>query len=280
MSSALEAEILAASQPLRLPGNVEQRVLSPMAVQRLARAHDRPLWDVEAAALEADVIPLHYLRNLARFGNGGQVRLLRASVAAIGSGPALERALELLALSGVGRMRILVPDASDRTAGLEAGEALARAVRNRNASCEVTVRALSLTAGRPADELRAVDAVAACLLSAREEQLLQFACRMAGVPLVLAGIEGARAQATTILPGDPGTACVYRASHPHLSPERSADAPQDQQGPRDSQARILAGLWLAEQVTALVLGEGELLRHALAYADLETGEMARYPLRG
>src|SRR6266542_4806525 len=99
-------EILAASQPLQLPGGVEQRILTPMAVERLAEGAGLPRWELEAQALEQDVSPLHYLRNLSRFGNAGQIKLLRSSVAVIGAGGVVEQALEILGLHGVGRLSV------------------------------------------------------------------------------------------------------------------------------------------------------------------------------
>ncbi|MGV3723252.1 MAG: hypothetical protein ACO1SX_20320, partial [Actinomycetota bacterium] len=101
--------------------------------------------------------------------------------------------------------------------------------------------------------------------------LLQFACRMKQIPLVLAGLEGNRAQATTVLPGDPGVALVYKPSHPHLSTDRSNTRPQ----PR---ATLAVGAWIAEQVVALLLEASGILRHRLLYADLDTGEMSEHPL--
>jgi molybdopterin-synthase adenylyltransferase len=273
MQSHLEAEILAASQPLRVPGAGEQRVLSPVAVERLARVEALPRWKVEASALEIDVAPLHYLRNLARYGAEGQIRLLKASVGMVGRGPVLERAAELLALAGIGRIAVLVPttQAADPDAADRAGERVARAAQNRNASSDVQARGVSLKSGNPAQALQGMDVAAACLEHAAEEQLLQVACRMAGAPLVLAGAEGARGQATTVFPGDPGVALVYKPVHLHLPPIRAG-------AEVENRAALMVGAWIAEQVTRVVLESGELLRGWLLYADLSTGEMTEYPL--
>jgi len=267
METGLEADILAASQAMRLPGAGERRILTPVAVERVAAALGTPRWQVEAVALEAEVAPLHYLRNLDQFGSQGQVRLLRASVAAVGSGPALERCLELLALNGVGRIHVIVPDAD---AEAEA-ERLAQTARNRNASCAVECRTAALKGGNPAELARGMDAVAACLEDSMEEQLLQFACRMAKAPLALGGVEEARGQATTILPGDPGVALVYKPSHPHLEPSRGGTAV-------DPKAALMVGAWLAEQTTRVLLGYGDLLRGKLLYADLTSAQMTEYSL--
>lgn len=273
MDPNLEAGILTASQSLQLPGYGERRVISPIAVKRLAAGANCPLWEVEALALDVDVVPVRYLRNLAEFSMKGQALLLRATVALVGAGPAMERAHELLALQGVGRLISLAPALTDveLTVAEHQAQWLGQRALNRNASCEVIPRAIRIRGGNPAEALTGARVAAACLPDAASEQLLQFACRMRQIPLVLAGLEGARAQATTVLPGDPGVALVYKPAHPHLSPDRSNVRPQ----PR---AVLAAGAWIAEQVVALLLEASGILRHRLLYADLNTGEMSEYPL--
>lgn len=271
MTTAAEADILTAAQPLRVPGQGERRVLSPMAVERLATEADCPRWLVEAQALDLGIVPLHYLRNLARFSMDGQARLLRSTVALVGSGPVIDRAGEMLAVNGVGRLAFRITWPTDE-APAEAARARAMAsARNRNASTELEAVSLSLTGGNPSAAVRGADAVVGCLPLNSEEQLLQFACRMARAPLVLAGTEGQKAQLTTVLPGDPGVAVVYKPSHSHLEGSRPPD-------PEANQATLIVSAWVAEQVTALLLGSDDLARGRLRYLDLDAGEMTEYPL--
>lgn len=273
MENQLEVGILTASHPLQLPGFGERRVLAPAAVKRLAASEGVPAWEVEATALEAEVIPLHYLRNLAEVSLLGQARLLRSSVTLVGSGTPVERALELLALQGVGRISVVVPAATEDEEPLALHQAgwLGEKARNRNASCAATAGTVRIRGGNPVQAIQGAEVVVSVLPDAASEQLLQFACRMARVPLVLVGAEGNRGQATTVLPGDPGTALVYKPSHPHLSTDRSNHLPS----PR---VALAAGSWISEQVIAVLLDTGNLLRGRLLYADLDTGEMAEYPL--
>ena len=273
MDLQLEAEILTASQSLQLPGFGERRVLAPAAVKRLSDAAEVPPWEVEATALEAEVVPLHYLRNLAEVSMPGQVKLLRSCVTLVGSGKAIERAAELLALQGVGRLTFLVPALSEEEEPVALYEAsrLGQRATNRNASCEVVPRTVRFRGGNPAEAVRGAHVVASCLTDAASEQLLQFACRMGRTPVILAGVEGSRGQATTVLTGDPGVALVYKPSHPHLSSDRTG-------AHVDSRAALAAGTWLAGQVSAILLGSGDLLRGKLLYGDLDTGELGEYPL--
>lgn len=271
MTTPAEADILTAAQPLRVPGQGEKRVLSPMAVERLAETSACPKWELEAQALNLGVIPLHYLRNMARYSMAGQARLLRSTVALVGSGPVLEHAGEMLAVNGVGRLAFRITWPSEGASAEAAKERALAVARNRNSSTALEAESLSLTGGNPAAAVRGADAVAGCLSRNSEEQLLQFACRMAHSPLVLAGVEGLRGQLTTVLPGDSGIAGVYRPNHSHLESQRPPD-------PKPNQATLIVSAWVAEQVTALLLGSDDLARGRLRYIDLESGEMTEYPL--
>jgi molybdopterin/thiamine biosynthesis adenylyltransferase len=268
------AEILAASQPLQLPGGVEQRILTPMAVDRLAKEAGLPRWELEAQALEQDVSPLHYLRNLARFRTEGQVKLLRSTVTVIGDGGVAEQALEILALHGVGRLRVRVPapHPDEEPVAQRIAERLAGAARNRNASCGVDAGHVSLKAD-PRIAIKGADAVSACLEDSMSEQLLQFACRMAKLPLVLTGAEADRCQMTTVYPGDAGVALLYKPTHPHLEPRR-------QMAEVSVTAALRFGLWMAEQTVRVLLSEGDILQGRLLYADLSRNEIVDYPLGG
>jgi molybdopterin/thiamine biosynthesis adenylyltransferase len=193
----------------------------------------------------------------------------------VGRGTAVEHAGELLALSGIGRVSLLLPQVEETGPAGDArdAEAFVRAVRNRNPSSQVETAPLQLRSGDPTAPLRGVSAAAACLDDSAEEQLLQAACRMLRIPVVLGGAEGLQGQVTTVLPGDPGIALVYRPTHPHLEPRRSS-----REAARET--LLMVGTWLAEEVTAALLGSEELLRDTLLFVDLRAGELARYPLRG
>ncbi len=269
----LEAEILAASQPLATPGIGPSRVLTPLAVQTLARSSGCRRWQVEALALRCGVRPLAYLRNLAGFGEEGQIRLLHSRIVVAGRGPVLARTAELLAGNGVGRIAVRVPLGRNEEAGAarKAGEQLLDMVQRRNPSSETDVEVLSLREGDPRTALGESHAVVASLESAQEEQLLQFTCRLLQVPLVLGAAAAQAGQALVVFPGDPGVALVYRPEHPHLEKERRGSDVDDR-------AALMVGNWMAEQTTCLLLDQGELIQGRLLYADLEAGEMAEYPL--
>jgi molybdopterin/thiamine biosynthesis adenylyltransferase len=274
MALPLPEMVREAAEMVQAPGHVDWRVISPVKVEEIARAHGRPRWAVEAAALEAGVVPLHYMRNIFRFAMNGQIDLLRSTVAVVGAGPAVEKCLERLAAHGLGRVRVLAPD------GLPAPDAaeVARGVANVNASVETETGTLELRRGDPTEALRGVDVVAACLDDAADEFLLQTACRRLELPLVCAGLAGFQGQATTLLPGDGTLARVYRPDHPHLERVRPGASLGAGLGQERSSAGAMVGTWMADQVVAVRLQTDEVLRHRLLFADMQTGQIETFQL--
>lgn len=263
-------DILAASQSLRLPGVGDRRVLSPIAIERLANETELPRWEIEAIALEAEIVPLQYLRHLARYGIPGQLRLARAQVALVGESDLLLKTAEELSGAGVGRLKLLIPGELSPAHRIYM-ERVERAIRGRNSSPAVEGSPLPLRGGNPVTALREADVVVSALPSSADEQLLQFACRMAKVPLVLGAAQGTQGQATTVLPDDPGVALVYKNSHLHLDPNRGDLTSEER-------AVLMVSAWLAEQALRLITEQGEVLRGRLLYADLDRGVILDQPL--
>jgi hypothetical protein len=299
----LEQAVRAAAAPLHVPGQAHWRVISPAQVAAIAAEHSLPRWQVEAAALEAEVVPLAYMRNLARFAIQGQLALLRSAVTVVGRGLPIQKCLQILSAHGIGRLRVLVPSQSSVVSRqspdgpgprpspavdpaappsddlrLTSPNALAAVVANQNPSLETSAATIDLRRGDPVSLLGEPGyppdgwVVVACVEEAAEEMLLQVACQRRGVPLVLAGLQEDRGQATTILPGDLGVPLIYQADHPHLDRSRPGSLRGD-----GYQGKIV-GTWLADQVIALRLGLGELLQNRLLYADMGSGEIQTFPL--
>jgi hypothetical protein len=252
----LAGEIVRLSQELRVPGVPFKRTLGSAEARSLAETWNTPLWRVEDTALEHEVAPMRLLRSLGSHGTAGVRSLLLGRVALVGVGAPIEMASERLRAAGLGRVerwRPVDPAQIEQAAGDDA-------------------RPLSLRTGRPADAFAGVDAVGGFLLDAADEQLLQVMAHRAGAPVVLAGAQDGRAQATTAMPRDPGIALVYRGTHPHLDGSRRRAEYQDRAG-------WMAGCWLTDQLIALLTGGAALLRDRLLYADLDSEEMGEYPLR-
>jgi molybdopterin/thiamine biosynthesis adenylyltransferase len=293
----LAEAIRAAAEPFSVLGHPNGQVIRPARVAAIAGEQGVPGWQVEIAALEAEIIPLHYVRNLARFGVPGQIKLLRTAVTVVGAGAPIRKCLENLAAYGVGRLRVVTVDGPPTTGGNGAsparrgpsplppppsridgrgsdGPALAGAASNLNSSLETSTVSVDLRHGDPTSHFASPDVVAACVEDVTEEMLLQAVCRRLEAPLVVAGLQGSIGQATTILPGDPGVALIYQDDHPHLDRSRPGSL-------REQRLHgLVVGTWLADQVIALRLGLGEVLQNRLLYADMGSGEIHTYPLGG
>ena len=70
------------------PDGREYSVISLEAAGLIARDMGIPSKAIEIAALEQEIIPLRYLRNMGTIGTEGQVKLLRSAVAVVGAGGA------------------------------------------------------------------------------------------------------------------------------------------------------------------------------------------------
>jgi molybdopterin-synthase adenylyltransferase len=292
----LPEAIRAAAEPFSVLGQPNGQVIRPARVVALAAEQGIPGWEVEIAALEAQIIPLHYVRNLARFGVPGQIELLRTAVTVVGEGAPVRKCLENLAAYGVGRLRVVTVDRRQTTGdgngakpsgrrpaaapaatsrvespGADA-EALAGAVRNLNASLETSTDQVDLRRGDPTPHFGKPDVVVVSVEDVAEEMLLQAVCRRLEAPLVVGGLQGEVGQATTVLPGDPGVALIYQDDHPHLERRRPGSLKEQRLH------GMVVGTWLADQVIALRLGLGDVLQNRLLYADMGTGEMHTYPL--
>lgn len=266
---ALEPYLLTASHAVDLPDLPQRRVLNPAAVSRIAQDSGVPPWEVEAQALDLDLVPLRYLRSLAGAEARQIARLLRCEVTVAGWSSASCETLQRLASLGVGRIRLLLPAGLAPDQVLAAEHALQSAVRNGNTSVETSTGTV-LLAGGDAGGLIAGAAVVGCLLNSLDEQLLEVICRRRELPLVLTAAHEETAQCCTLLPGDRGVALMYRTNLLHLPASRPPQA--------GNRAMMLCGNWAAQQVRALVLDEPLLLRKRLLYADLESGEVVEQPL--
>jgi hypothetical protein len=288
--------VRAAAEPFSVLGQPNGQVIRPARITAIADEQGVPGWQVEIAALEAEIVPLHYVRNLARFGVPGQIELLRTAVTVVGGGAPIRKCLENLAAYGVGRLRVVTLDAQapggngrgPRPTGRAAAPlpsapspvdgrgsdapALAGAGRNLNASLETSTDRVDLRRGDPTAHFGSPDVVVVCVEDVSEEMLLQAICRQLEAPLVVGGLQGQVGQATTVLPGDPGVALVYQDDHPHLDRNRPGSLQEQRLH------GMVVGTWLADQVIALRLGLGEVLQNRLLYADMGTGEMHTYPL--
>jgi molybdopterin/thiamine biosynthesis adenylyltransferase len=177
--------------------------------------------DVEILALEHDLLPLKYLRNLFGFSVSDQIALLRSNAALAGLGGLGGYMLELLARIGVGRIEAADGDRVEEhnlnrqilCGSGNLGELKADAARRRaaeaNESVEVSLRAEFLDEAGFRGLLEGKDAGVDALGGLRVRRILQRAAADAGVPLVSAALAGEVGYVTTIYPGQEGPLSLW-----------------------------------------------------------------------
>ena len=81
-------------------------ILGMIPVSRIAERFGIPGRDVEIAALERDIVPERYIRNMKSFSCQDQIRLLKARVFVAGAGGLGGAVVEILAREGIGHLTI------------------------------------------------------------------------------------------------------------------------------------------------------------------------------
>lgn len=282
MPPEVAAALLRRARPLPGPGGAEVLTVSPAGLAEAARACGIPLRQAELAAMDADILPERYLRNLGVLGWEGQRRLLEASVAVVGCGGLGGAIIEGLARSGVGRLTVIDGDTfaphnlnrqllgTMSTLGRPKVEAARERVAAVNPAVEVTAYAAWANAENLPAMLAGAQVAVDALDAPRVRLLLQAAARELGIPLVHGAIAGFIGQVTTVLPGDETLTVLYGAEPPDHGAEFVVGTPAPT-------PLLVAALEVAETLK-LLTGCGAVLRRQLLYIDLESGAVERLSL--
>ncbi len=282
MHAPVLSELRHRARPLPGPGGADVPTLAPAALEEVARTAGLSLREAEIAALDAQIFPERYLRNLGVLGWEGQRRLLESGVAVLGCGGLGGAIIEGLARSGVGRLTVIDGDTfaphnlnRQLLATMEAlGRPKVEVARERVAAVNPAVEVTAYAAWADAENLSAmlagVQVAVDALDTPRDRLLLQAAAREWGIPLVHGAIAGFIGQVTTVLPGDETLTMLYGAEPPDHGAEFFVGTPAPT-------PMLVAALEVAE-VLKLLTGRGTVLRRQLFYIDLESGTAERLSL--
>jgi molybdopterin/thiamine biosynthesis adenylyltransferase len=263
----------------------DARIIRLQPVHELATKFDCPIRDVELAALETDVVPWRYLRNVGTIGLEGQARLLQATVAVVGLGGLGGYVTEALARMGVGRLVLIDDDVFEehnlnrQVLSAEARldtpkvQAAQRRVAEINSGVEVTAHAVTLTRENLPRLLEGADVVVDGLDRLPTRLLLQEGAQALSIPMVHGSIAGFLGQVMTILPGDPGLIGLYGGESE--LPEQGLEA----QLGTPAATPMMVAAWEAQEVMKILVGQGELLRNRLLVMDMESGAIEILQLR-
>jgi molybdopterin/thiamine biosynthesis adenylyltransferase len=233
--------------------------------------------DVELAALELEVVPVRYARNLGTIGVAGQLRLLQASVAVVGLGGLGGYVTEALARMGIGHLILIDGDIFEdhnlnrqllsRESNL--GEAKAQAAYQRvaevNAAVTTVGHAETLTQENLPRLLEGADVVVDALDRLPTRLLLQDGAQDLGIPMVHGSIGGFLGQVMTVFPGDPGLHTLY--GNGDALPEQGLES--ELGTPAATPMAVAA--WEAQEVVKILTGRGQLLRGRLLVIDMASG---------
>ncbi|MCJ7829948.1 MAG: HesA/MoeB/ThiF family protein, partial [Desulfobacterales bacterium] len=230
--------------------------------------------EVEIAALENDIVPERYVRNMRRFTPADQLKLLAAHAVVVGLGGLGGGVVEILARIGVGSLTLIDGDTFEGSnlnrqflstpalLNTSKAEAAARRVASINASLRVEARAEFLDEHNAERLIGTADVTVDCLDNVGTRFVLERLARQRAIPLVSAAVAGDSGHVTTIFPEDPGLKLIY--GDPRQLPQRGAEASL---GTLPYCVTLLSALECAE-VVKILLGHGGLLRNRLLVVDL------------
>jgi molybdopterin/thiamine biosynthesis adenylyltransferase len=244
------------------------------------------LRNIELTALEMDVVPARYFRNLGTIGVEGQIKLLRATVAIVGLGGLGGYVTEALARMGVGRLALIDGDVFEHSnlnrqllcaegnLGVEKVRAACQRVAAVNAAVETVCRAETLTrhslprllggVGLVQREANPSDVVVDALDRLPTRLMLQEGAQALGIPMVHGSIAGFLGQVTTIFPDDLGLRALYGDGD--QLPEQGLEAVLG----TPAATPMAVAAWQAQEVVKVLTGRGDPLRHRLLVIDMES----------
>jgi molybdopterin/thiamine biosynthesis adenylyltransferase len=265
------------SEAKTFPDKTPYRSLSVQHVLELSRRSGLSSRETEIAALENDVVPERYARNMRTFSLADQATLLKAHAGVVGLGGLGGTVTEILSRMGVGRLTLIDGDrfedsnlnrqllSSIAHLGYPKTEAARQRVDQINPSVQCTGPAEFLSPENANDWLASCDVVVDCLDNLPARFMVEDACRRLRRPMVSAAVAGASGHVTTIFPGDRGLRLVY--GEPQNLPLKGAETSL---GTVPFSVTFLAALECAE-VAKILLGKGSPLRGKLLLADLMDG---------
>ena len=233
--------------------------------------------EVEISALQNNIIPERYHRNLGAISPSEQVKLLQSKVAIIGAGGLGGTVLELLARMGIGELIIADKDiigdsnlnrqilSTETNLGQSKTEVAVKRVKEINSSIEITGHSVFIDSDNVKKIIKGADVVVDALDNLPSRFMLQKACRELKIPLIHGAIAGFNGQLTTIFPEDKGLELIY-GSNKDL-PEHGSEA---ELGAPTITPALIASLE-AQEVIKILLKRGKLFRNKLLYLDIEDG---------
>jgi len=251
--------------------------ISTDQVKSLAQKFKLPGREIEILALQNNIIPERYHRNLGAISPSEQVKLLKSKVVIIGAGGLGGTVLELLARMGIGELIIADKDiigdsnlnrqilSTETNLGQSKTEVAVKRVKEINSSIEIVGHSVFINSDNVEKIIEGAEVVIDALDNLPSRFVLQKACRDLKIPLVHGAIAGFNGQLTTIFPQDKGLELIYGSNRD--LPEHGSEA---ELGAPTVTPALIASLE-AQEVIKILLKRGKLFRNRLLYLDIEDG---------
>jgi len=279
MANALFEEIRSLVQKAIAPDGKEYESLSIEAVKKIANKKKVLGKEVEIAALEREVVPERYQRNIGTVGIEGQIKLLRSKVVIAGAGGLGGTVTELLVRMGVGHLVVADGDSfedsninrhllcQEKNLGQSKSQAAVERAGQINSGVEVTSFSRPVTEENASQLIKGANVIVDALGEISARFILEAAAKMEGIPLVHGAIAGFYGQVSTILPEDEGLRRIYgsRDRAPRVGSESQLGTPP-------TTASIVAS-FQAQEVVKVLLESDKLLRNKLLCIDAESGNI-------
>jgi len=235
--------------------------------------------EVEILALQNNIIPKRYQRNLGVISPSEQIKLLQSKVAIIGAGGLGGTVLELLVRMGIGELIIADKDiigdsnlnrqilSTETNLGQSKTEVAVKRVKEINSSIEIIGHSVFINSDNVEKIIKGAEVVVDALDSLPSRFMLQRACRNLKIPLVHGAIAGFNGQLTTIFPEDKGLELIYG-----LNKDLPEHGSETELGAPTVTPALIASLE-AQEVVKILLKRGKLFRNRLLYLDIEEGTM-------
>ena len=251
--------------------------ISVKQIKEIAGKFQLPSRKIEISALQNNIIPERYQRNLGAISPSEQAKLLQSKVVTIGAGGLGGTVLELLSRMGIGELIIADKDviedsnlnrqilSKEINLGQSKAEVAIRRVKEINSSIEITGYSVFIDSDNVKKIIEGAEAVVDALDNLPSRFVLQKACRDLKIPLVHGAVAGFNGQLTTIFPEDKGLELIYGSDKdlPEHGSEVILGAPT-------VTPALIASLE-AQEVIKILLKRGKLFRNKLLYLDIENG---------
>jgi len=244
------------------------------AIGRLSAEFNLARQQIEIVALENNIVPEHYARNMRFFSVKDQIALLNSHIGVVGLGGLGGAVTEILARMGIGRLTLIDGDEFEESnlnrqflsrsdlLGFSKAQAAKQRVNLLNPSIACDAHAQYIDESNAIDLLTDPDVIVDCLDNIKTRFIVERAAKQMGIPFVFAAVAGFSGQITSIFPEDPGLQQIFGASEDR--PSKGAEASLGTLAPI---VTTLASLECSE-VVKIILGRGTPLRNQLLIVDL------------